>query len=156
MLGFHPEGIALSAAILLPNILFLFFPPREAPAAQPGGLAAFVVLERIGQAACAVLPTLFGWQAAGAQSIAALAGMALALALYWACWARYFARGRAFRLLFAPFLRIPLPMAAAPVAYFAFAALGMGSWWFAAAVAAFAAGHIYESRRTEKACRAGG
>ena len=153
MLGFHPEGLALSAAILLPNLLFLAFPPKEQPAPQPGSNAMFAVLERVGQAACAVLPTLFGWQAAGAAGAVALAGMGAALALYWACWARYFARGRAFRLLSAPFLRIPLPMAVAPVAYFAFAALGMGSWWFAAAVAAFAAGHLYESGRTERGCR---
>jgi hypothetical protein len=68
--------------------------------------------------------------------------MALSLGLYYACWTRYFAQGRARALLVKSFLGVPIPRAIAPGIYFLFAAEIQRSLILAVAALLFAGGHI--------------
>ena len=81
-------------------------------------------------------------------SLPVVIGMGLALAVYYACWIRYFAGGRVAALLGAPFLGIPLPMAVAPITFFILSSYLMGSWWMLGASLLFGVAHIWISALT--------
>ena len=128
----------MSIAVLAPNLLMLKYPPRpRLPAvAVPWPLNW---LERIGQALCLVIPAI---TAAGTLvwvwSVPAL----LALAGYYALWARYLRRGQRAGDLYAPVWRVPVPMAILPVIVFLAAAGWLANPWIGVAGIVLAAGHI--------------
>ena len=80
--------------------------------------------------------------------------MAVALALYYGGWLRFFAGGRAYALYFASMLGLPIPMAIAPIVYFLAAGALLRSPLLAAAAFVLAVGHIPitagEKRRLER------
>ena len=104
------------------------------------------VLERTGQVASFVIPFFHEVRIESSQEAAGLAGMMLALGLYYLGWARYVLQGRAYRLLYAPLLGIPLPMALAPVAYFLLASVVLRSPLLALAAVVLGVGHFYVSQ----------
>ena len=56
-MGFSPIGLAISVAVLTPNLLMLIFPPRDAqPVVRVPGPVSW--LERAGQALCRVVPAI--------------------------------------------------------------------------------------------------
>lgn len=143
-----PLGGLITLAILLPNILMLVMPPREVPSEIPQKDTRYRIMsivEWIGRLAVLVIPFFYNLPVLRETSVDALAVMVLALGFYYSAWVRYAAKGHRFVLLYAPFLSIPLPMAVAPVVYFAAAAVFLGSWLLAAAVVIFAVGHFYMS-----------
>ena len=138
-MGFSLLGLLTGLAILAPNLLLAVFPPRGGIPRLGSAGPVFTALERAGQVGCLALlaatpaaPTLW------------LIPVALSIAAYWTLWARYL-RGRDFALLYAPWARIPIPMAVFPVLAFAAAALNAWSPWPAIAVAALAVGHLANS-----------
>jgi hypothetical protein len=76
------------------------------------------ILEWVGRIAAMVIPFFYRMEAQSAMQTIAIVVMVVTLVLYYACWARYFARGRQCALLFEPFLGVPLPMAISPIVYF--------------------------------------
>jgi hypothetical protein len=142
-------GWLISVLVLLPNLFWIIFPPRGAPAeerAERGRLYRLMeVLEWIGRIGSFVIPCFYRVEVPTGWQRAALVVMVLALLLYYAGWARYFLRGRDYRLLFEPFLGVPLPLAIGPIVYFLAAALLLRSWYMAAAALILAIGHLYIS-----------
>ena len=139
-------GALIAAAVLLPNLLLVAFPPHnELP--QPHVGIVFTALERAGQLGCLVLlifaPGEFSQPIWGVL-------VAASIALYWGLWSRYLA-GRDARALFAPFGFIPIPMAVFPVLAFAFAAAWGSSLSLAAATAVLAFGHLTVSWKSYRA-----
>ena len=136
--------------VLLPNLAAVFFPPRKqldkSGRPDPKQLQLFTVFERIGQAACFVLPFFYRLACSSVKGGIALAVMALALAVYYACWVRYLVLGRDEALFYRPLLGIPLPMAVMPVLYFMAAALLLGSSWLLLAAILLGIGHIQVTR----------
>lgn len=131
------------AAILAPNILMIMLPPRNVPEGIKDAGALFIVLERLGQAGCFILPVISrDYFLRGPDVFFFL--MAVFIAAYWALWVRY-AFGREFKLLFMTLFFIPVPMAVFPVMAFAFAALWGRSPWLGIAAAFLAVGHIVNS-----------
>ena len=144
--------------MLFRSLLVVPRPPIGEPSAsgEPRGRRAVVLglLERIGQAGSFVIPFAYPLEVRGVTGYFALGGMIVALAVYYACWARFLMRGRAFGLLFAPFGGLPVPMALAPVAYFLAAAVLLASVPLGVAATALGVGHTYVSWRTWNRCRA--
>jgi hypothetical protein len=103
------------------------------------------VLEWVGRIATLVIPFFYRIEVQNTLQIVALAMMVLALLLYYAGWARYFARGRGYALLFEPLLGIPLPLAVSPIVYFFAASVLLGSWYLALATLILAVGHLFIS-----------
>ena len=136
--------------VLLPNLAAVFFPPRKQldKSGRPDQkqMQVFTVLERIGQAACFVLPFFYRLAFSSVKGGIALAVLALALAVYYACWLRYLVLGRDEALFYRPLLGIPLPMAVMPVVYFMAAALLLGSSWLLLAAILLGVGHIQVTR----------
>jgi hypothetical protein len=151
-----PLGGIVTLAILLPNILFLLLPPREAPAEhreKDSRFGKIEIIERIGQAGVFLIPFFYPLPALRETSVDALAVMVLVLLFYYSGWVRYATKGHRFLLLYAPFLGVPLPMAISPIVYFAAAAVFLGSWPLAAATVLLAAGHIPVSYAAWNRCR---
>ncbi|WP_244928456.1 hypothetical protein [Nocardioides sp. W7] len=141
---FSWTGLALAAAILVPNALLVLFPPREGLTALTSA-GPSVVLERLGQVGCLGASVLWGED----RGAAVWGGAALLLVVaYVALWLRYLVTGRHVLSLFEPVWGLPVPMAVLPVAAFACGALWSGSPWLAVATVVLAAGHLPNSWRT--------
>lgn len=142
-------GWLIPVLVLLPNLLWLLFPPGDAPAAEhvPKSLLVQLmeVLEWLGRLGCLVIPVFYRVEMQTAAQVGALAVTAAALLFYYAGWARYFLNGRKYRLLFEPFLGVPLPLATGPIVLFFAAAVLLESWPMAASALVLAVGHVYLS-----------
>ncbi|WOF23264.1 hypothetical protein N8K70_00920 [Microbacterium betulae] len=137
-MGFSPLGLVVSIAALAPNLLLIWFPPRDqTPAAHAPRPLEW--LERAGQALCLVLPAItrpgniVWWWTLPA---------AIALVAYYALWTRYLIDGRLHTLLYEPLWRVPVPMAILPVGVFLATAAWLSNPWIAAAALVLGAGHV--------------
>ena len=146
-MSLFPLSLLITAAVLLPNLLYIFFPPKNVQA-QGKEPIVFVLFERIGQIAMFLSPMLSEMLFDPPYRIAMFAIMGWFLILYYICWLRYMLRGRDFRMLFAPFLKIPIPMAVFPVLYFIAASVFLMSPVLLVSTIIFAVGHLYLSRRS--------
>ncbi|HNT76670.1 MAG TPA: hypothetical protein PKH77_16795 [Anaerolineae bacterium] len=138
------SGALIPLLIMLPNVVWMLL-PKVAVGAAPHEPLLLTVLENIGRLATLILPFFFALDLHKRFSLPVMIGMGLALAVYYACWIRYFAGGRAAALLGAPFLGIPLPMAVAPIAFLILSSYLMGSWWMLGAALLFGVAHIWIS-----------
>jgi hypothetical protein len=141
-----PLGGIITLAVLLPNILAVFFPPviRLANVPQPNHkrMQIMTVVERIGQVGSYVIPFFYRLSLAGAADAVALVVMIGALILYYAGWVRYIILGRDEALFYRSLLSIPLPMAVMPVIYFLAAAVLLDSVWLLLASISLGTGHL--------------
>jgi len=139
--GFSLVGLLIAVAVLAPNLLLVVLPPLkgELPTSRPA--LVFVVLERVGQAACLAVLILFGTTFDGRQPDVFFALMVLAIAAYYGLWLRYLALGRDATALYSPLGFLPIPMAILPVLAFALAAGWGGSVWLLIAAVVLAIGH---------------
>ncbi|WP_238653398.1 hypothetical protein [Paenibacillus piscarius] len=144
-MGLHLLGFIIPILVLLPNLIFIFFQPRDTPKSLTSPPLVFTLLERAGQAACFTLPIVFGRLIAAQPPGLAAIGMALCLLIYYGCWGRYYRNGRVFAVLFKPWLGIPVPMAVFPALYFLLLAVWVQSWLFVVPACLFTAGHLANS-----------
>ena len=144
MLGPAPLGGLISLAILAPDILWLFFPPRRVPAGIESGKVVAKV-ELLGRIATFTLPFCYPLVVRTELEWGAFGVGVIALAFYYAGWVRYFAQGRDFHLLYSSLAGIPVAMAVAPITSFAASAVMLHSPWLGLATAIFGAAHILSS-----------
>ena len=139
-------GWLVPIPIALPNLAWVLFPARSAPAPSVPESPAFprvlVVIEALGRVAVFVIPFFLHVFVRGALEALVLVVAAVALIVYWLGWLRYFTRGRLPSLLLAPLGGLPVPLAVAPVVYFLAFSLLARSPLFAAVSAAFGLAHV--------------
>jgi hypothetical protein len=145
--GFSLLGLIVSLAVLAPNLLLLWFPPRgrNVVARVPRPLEG---VERAGQALCLVVPAI---SVPGAIVWWWLLPAVVALATYYVLWCRYLVAGREQALLYASLWRVPVPMAVMPVIVFLCAAGWLSNSWIALAAVVLAIGHIPVALLTRRA-----
>lgn len=138
------SGALIPVLIMLPNIVWMLTPKADAGAlpSEPLGLT---IMENLGRFATLILPFFFALDLHKKFSVPVIVGMGLALIVYYACWIRYFAGGRAAALLGAPFLGIPVPMALAPIVFLILSSYLMSSWWMFGASLLFGVAHMWIS-----------
>jgi hypothetical protein len=143
------HGVFITLAVLVPNVLMLTNPPQGVPpkaqVSKKGAFRWYELAERIGQVGAFLVPLGYTLAPATTLQWTAVAAMVVALAFYYACWVRYARKGFRFRWLFAPMLRVPVPMAIAPIVYFGAASVALWSWPLAVATVLLAIGHVYVS-----------
>ena len=141
------SGALLPVLVLLPNILWVLLPPATKSESSAAPMALNIA-ENLGRAAILIIPFFYSFSFGRRFSGVALVIACLALALYYAAWARYFIGGQTLDLLGASMLRIPLPLAVAPTVLLLFSAYLLGSWPMLAASIWFGAAHIWVSALT--------
>lgn len=148
-MGFSLIGLIVGLAVLAPNLLLVWFPPRvPVPKAAVPCLLGWI--ERAGQELCLVVPAIMSsGEHVGWWSVL----MLTALTGYYALWARYLFTGRDGATLFRSWWRVPVPMAILPVLVFLCAAAWLSNSWIALAAVILAAGHVPTSAITARAVR---
>ncbi len=141
------SGALIPLVIMLPNVVWMILPKAEASKQVPEPLI-LTILENAGRFGTLILPFFFSLDMHKKLSLPVAIGMGLALAVYYACWIRYFTGGRTTTLLGAPFLGIPIPMAIAPIAFLVLSSYLMSSWWMFGASLLFGVAHIWVSALT--------
>ncbi|MGG3281394.1 hypothetical protein [Paenibacillus solani] len=140
----HPESLFIPFMILLPNLLFFIYPPRNM-SGQPSSSMIFSVAEGIGRIGALIVPIFYVVHVEQGYELMSLIIMMLSLLLYYGCWCRYYWGRREYRLLFQPFLGIPVPLAISPVIYSLAASVVLHSILLFIISIVFAAGHILNS-----------
>ncbi len=142
--GVIRSGALVPVLVLLPNLVWMLWPAKSeaAPVLAPQLLA---MAENIGRAGVLVLPFFWSLDLSRRFSIPVTIAMGMTLAVYYAAWIRYFTSGADARLLYAPLLGIPLPMAVAPALFFLLSAYLMGSYPMLIAALVFGVSHIWTS-----------
>lgn len=141
------SGVVVPVLLMLPNAVWMLF-PKQAMGANGSAPLALTIAENVARVAVLALPFFFTLQLTKRYSMVTVAGMALALTVYYSAWARYFVGGRSVHLLSAPLLGIPSPMAFAPIAFLMLSSYLIGSWWMLAASVVFGAMHVWVSTLT--------
>ena len=149
---FYPSSLLVTAAVFLPNLLFLALPPLNVKKyGKSSDPLALTIVERAGQVSCFILPRFFPLSFTGSLVITAWKVMGASLGFYYAGWIRFFVQGRDYSLLYRPMIGLPVPMTISPVIYFLFASLVLGSVYQAIATVVLGVGHItisiHESHR---------
>ena len=139
----YPASLLITAAVLLPNLLFLALPALNAKKyGKSADSLALTIVERAGQVSCFILPLFFPLSFTGSLVITGWIVMGVSLGFYYAGWTRFFVQGRDYSLLYRPLIGLPVPMATSPVIYFLFSALVLGSVYQAIGAAVLGVGHI--------------
>lgn len=145
-----PNGGWVALTVLIPNLLWLIFPPKDAaPSGSEGPSRRSVLqpLEAVARAAVFAVPFFYSVGPLDVLTALAFAFMGISLAVYYLGWIRYFLGGRRYRHLWMPLAGIPVPLAVAPTVYFLCASVALGSWPLAAASILLAFTHIPLSLR---------
>ena len=138
------SGVIIPVLLMLPNLAWMLLPKPLAVTATTVPMALTIV-ENMARIATLALPFFCSLQLTKKYSALTLAGMALALIVYYSAWARFFLGGSSPDLFSAPLAGIPLPMAAAPIALLVLSAYVLDSWWMLASSLVFGVAHIWTS-----------
>ncbi len=153
-MSFSWIGLMLFAAILLPNLLFIAYPPQSSPENRPSSPKAPSLLENISRAALFTVLILFsGSSFAQAAADIWFILMCLCVGVYYVLWLRYLFGGREFRLLFCPLWVIPVPMAVFPALAFLFAGVWARFIPLILCAALFGVFHLWVSYNTYRQSR---
>lgn len=142
MLVLSWKGAVVVLLILLPNLIFLVLPPRNAPEAMKDGGLLVNVLEHSARMLFIAVLMLTTKDKQGLCASPLFIGMCFCLIAYYGLWIRYAVGGGEFSLLSARILGIPAPMAVFPILYMLFAALWFSSVPALVSAGLFAIGHM--------------
>lgn len=147
----HVTNLLIPAVMLLPNLLFIAWPPTSMPELKDLKESLLhKTAEGIGRAGVVVLPLFSAVRVEGGFERIAIVLMLLSLGLYVFGWLRYLRGDRQYRLLYAPMLGIPVPMAIMPVLYFMSASLMLHSVPLLVCSLILGIGHIPASLRVQR------
>lgn len=119
----HYINLLIPLVVLLPNLVYVFMKPKD-ESVRISFSPILTLAESIGQIGLCILPLFFVL-----HFNRVLGGlMALALALYYAGWLRYFLSRHTNKTLYKPLLGLPIPLAILPLLYFLAAALMFNVW----------------------------
>ena len=141
------SGVITPLLLMLPNVAWMLL---AKPAAGSKGSVplALTIAENVARVAVLALPFFYSLDLKKKYSTLALAGMALALTVYYSAWGRYFIGGGSPELLSAPLVGIPSPLAFAPIAFLIISSYMLDSWWMLGASVVFGALHVWVSAVT--------
>ncbi len=141
------SGVVIPVLLMLPNLAWMLL-PKLATGSKGSVPLALTNAENVARVAVLALPFFSSLDLKKKHSTLALAGMALALAVYYSAWGRYFIGGGSPELLSAPLVGIPSPLAFAPIAFLIFSSYMMDSRSMLGASVVFGALHVWVSAVT--------
>ncbi|MBI9049031.1 MAG: hypothetical protein JEZ00_06420 [Anaerolineaceae bacterium] len=144
-MSFSLPGFIIIAVILLPNLLFVIFPPINPPGKLKDGGLIINAIEHGGRILFFLFLIFTPYDPDVARNPMLFVLMIICAALYYALWLHYIRKGRPFSALFDTVLGVPIPMAILPVLSFAFAVIWLQSWLAVIPLSLFAIGHFINS-----------
>jgi hypothetical protein len=142
---FSLPALIIILIILLPNLLFVLFPPSNKPENMPDENKWVSMIEHGGQilffAAFLFVPVADIEN----RNPILLMCMILCTLIYYALWIRYMVKKQVYNALFETVLGIPIPMAIFPILAFTFAVLWLQAWLALIPLVLFAVGHFINS-----------
>ncbi|MDH6429124.1 MULTISPECIES: hypothetical protein [Paenibacillus] len=144
-MGFSLIGTLIAMVILAPSLLMIKFPPDHVPSGLKDAGIVYTLLERVGQLGCIAILAISKDNFENVEFGIWAALIFVFITIYYGLWIRYMVKGQQFRLLWAPLLFLPIPMAVLPVCAFGFAAIWGRSFWLGIAVICLAIGHFANS-----------
>lgn len=135
------ENIVFSLLVILPNLLFVIFPPVDVKEYEGENKNWVEIVEKVGQVGIFVLPLFYQLNKELLNSYIIIL-LIIFIILYYIGWLRFFIWGRFYKLLFSPMFKIPIPLAISPILYFLMVAYVLQSWVLFAFVVLFSIGHI--------------
>jgi hypothetical protein len=138
------SGVLIPVLFMIPNVVWMLVPKSD-QGVQVHIPFSLTIIENAGRVAVLILPFFFSLDLNKQFSRPMLIGMALALAIYYVSWIRYFLGGRSVVLLGEPLFGIPLPMAVAPTVFLVLSSYLMSSWLMLGASIVFGIAHIWVS-----------
>lgn len=142
---FHPASLLIPLMILLPNLVFVRFPPTSPPVRRTINLLN--TREAIGRLGIMVVSLFYSMRAERSYETISLIVMLAALLFYYRDWIMYLRSDRSYARLLTPMLGIPVPVAVFPCLYFFAASIVLHSILFFIFAASFTLGHIANSYR---------
>jgi hypothetical protein len=136
------SGVLIPVLLMIPNLVWMLVPKSDQDEQVPVPFS-LTIAENAGRVAVLILPLFYSLDLNRQFSRPALIGTALALAIYYVSWIRYFLGGRSVVLLGEPLLGIPLPMAVAPTVFLVLSSYLMSSWLMLGASIVFGIAHIW-------------
>jgi hypothetical protein len=132
--------------IFLPNIILIFASPKSESIPEKNTKTILYrlveIVEWLSRIAVLIIPFYCMVYIQTKFEFACLGIMTLAMLFYYLGWLRYILKGRDYRLLYANYLGIPLPMAVWPIIYFLLSAIILHSPLMALASLIFGISHI--------------
>lgn len=136
------SGVIIPLLLMLPNVAWMLL-PNLALVSTGSVPLALTIAENVTRVAALALPFFYTLDLKKKYAPLALAGMALALAVYYAAWGRYFIGGGTPELLSAPLVGIPSPLAFAPIALLLISSYLLNSWWMFGSALVFGIFHVW-------------
>jgi hypothetical protein len=140
----HPASLIIPLLIVLPNLIFIRFPPANPPT-RPNPSLLLDAAETIGRLGVMAVPLFYPMRIHQSYEMISLIVMLTTLLLYCRGWLKYVRSDRDYSRLLTPMLGIPVPMAVFPCLYFLVASVVLHSVLFFVFAAVFAIGHIANS-----------
>ena len=151
--GLSYIGLIALLVLFIPNVLWARNKPEGYDALAKQENKNLMILERVGQILTTTFVLVFrNFNIATLNSWSWwLVAAFILLALYVACWIRYFTKGKTLELFYGDFLGIPVPLATLPVAAFILLGIYGKVLWMIVAALILGIGHIgihLQHRRT--------
>ena len=138
------SGVIIPVLLMLPNVAWMLLPQQSA--SRVGSVpVTLTIAENILRGFALAVPCFLALHLTKRFSAVALAAMALALAIYYAAWIRFFIGGRSADLLSASLIGIRSPLAFAPILVLILSAYVLDSWWMLFVAVTFGALHVWAS-----------
>jgi len=141
---FHPISLVIPFLILLPNLAFIWLPPKNPPT-QKAYLPFLKAAEALGRFGVIAVPLFYPDHLNNPYEIVSAVFMLATLLLYYWGWINYFRSDREYKRLLSPMLGIPVPMAVFPSLYFLLSSVVLHSVGLLLFAAMFAVGHVANS-----------
>ena len=149
-MSFSFPALLIILIILLPNFLFVLYPPANKPENLPEENKWISMLEHGGQILFFAVFLFLPPASSTNRNPILLLWMIVCTVIYYALWIRYMLKKQAYNSLFDTVLGIPIPMAIFPILAFTFGVLWLQSWWTLIPLTLFAMGHIINSRNSNQ------
>ena len=144
-MSFSLPALFIILIILLPNLLFVLYPPVNKPEDIPEENKWISLLEHGGQILFFIVFLFLPVTPLANRNPMLAFFMIFCTVIYYALWIRYMTKKQAFSALFETVLGIPIPMALFPILAFTFGILWLQTWPALIPLAFFTIGHIINS-----------
>lgn len=138
------SGVIIPVLLMIPNVAWMLLPKSAAGAIGTVPLP-LALAENVGRVVTLAWPFFCSLHLTKRYAAHTIAGMGVALTVYYSAWIRFFLGGSTPNLLSASLIGISSPLASAPIVLLILSAYVLDSWFMFRASVLFGALHVWAS-----------